>query len=517
MNNIKELKSRYDIIAIIIAIISVGLVSFFFLKYTEQGIAFAATLFTFITQTFGILISWYALGLVLVGVFFCFSKYGSIRLGDTKPEFSTFNYILMTACAGAGSGTIYWAFLEWGNYMIAPPFGLDPFSLAASDWSVTYTLFHNGITAWSIYCIVGIPIAYSLYIKKNNSLKLSDIMASVLPPKTGKIVGRIIDCGFPVAVISGLTVVIGLGIPVVSAVTALLFGIEDSLAIKLICIIGVTIIYTISSFFGISKGMQNISKFGTWFIFGLVFYILIMGPTKFILDEISTSLGMLAQNFIKMSTYMDPVGEGNFPQSSTSWFYAYWMIYSPMMCIFVPRISKGRTIRELVLYTIGGGFIGTVLIWGILGSFMMHTQNTGAVIITDYLSAGNGPAAIAQALALLPLSPIIMVIFIIATLFLLATTLDSSAFSMACNTQFKLDKDGGADRGLKIFWCISLIIIPIVFIMVKAPVASIQSSVFVFVLPILLIFSTLMVVLFKWIKEDYGTMTHEEIINKHKI
>ena len=378
-------------------------------------------------------------------------------------------------------------------------------------------MFHWGITAWAIYCITALPVLYSYHIKKNRSLRLSDITLTILKSKAAKPIGRLIDCLYPFACIAGLIIVIALGVPVISAAVSLVFGIADSLFLKLAIVFIVTIIYTISSFFGIEKGMQKISSSGTYFIIALMLYILFMGPTQFIIENTSNSIALMAQNYLKMSLYTDSIGGKGFPQSWTAYFWAYWMIFIPMMCVFVARVSKGRTVREVIFSMIGGGTAGIATLFGIIGSFTMKTELDGKVLVSKMVSDGKASNAISEVLSTLPFPSIIMIIFIVATFLLLATTLDSSAFSIACNTQLKLDKDGNPSKGIKIFWCLALVTIPIVFIIIGAPVSAMQSCILIFALPIMLLTGTLIMGMFKWMKEDYGTLTSQEIIKMHEI
>ncbi len=223
-------RTNLDQMAIAVSLVIVAAVSLFFLSDTENAISIANNIFTLIAYNFGTPILWYAFGLVIIAAFFICSKYGYIRMGNEKPEFSTFAYITMMALAGVGSGTVYWAFLEWSYYIKTPPFNIAADSIEATEWAVTYSLHHWGITAWAIYAITAIPVMYSFYIRKNNSLKISDIVRSMIKnPTLAKVIGRVIDITYPIAIVFGLIIVLALGVPIISAAVSLLFGIENTL------------------------------------------------------------------------------------------------------------------------------------------------------------------------------------------------------------------------------------------------------------------------------------------------
>ncbi|MCL6268595.1 BCCT family transporter [Sansalvadorimonas sp. 2012CJ34-2] len=513
-----QTSGNFDKVTIAVSMVIVSAISWFFLTNTETAIGVAGDIFTLIASNLGTPILWYAFGLVIIGAFFCFSKYGSIRMGNEKPEFSTFAYITMMALAGVGSGTVYWAFLEWSYYIKTPPFAIEAGSTLAHEWAVTYSLHHWGITAWAIYAITAIPVMYAFYIRKSGSLKISDIVKNMMGnSSSGSVVARIIDITYPIALVFGLIIVLSLGVPIISAAVSLLTGIADTLALKLGMVAIVAALLIMSSFLGIEKGMQNISSYGTYCIVALAVYILIMGPTQFILENTSSSIAIWASNFVKMSLYTDAIEKAGFPQNWTAYFWAYWMIFIPLMCVFTTKVSKGRTIREVIVCMIGGGTAGIAALFSIVGSFMMKTQLDGKVNISQMVSDGQASQSIVQSLNTLPLSSIILCLFIVATFLLLVTTLDGSVFTVACQTQKKLNKNNNPATALKIFWCLVIVAIPAVFISVNAPVGSMQAAILIFALPLLLLTSYMLYKTFVYMREDYGHMTSMEIENMHKL
>lgn len=510
-------RNNLDRTAIWLSLLVVIVISAFFLNDPKNAIEIAGNIFTLIAYNFGTPILWYAFGLVIIAAFLVFSKYGSIRMGTEKPDYSTFSYITMMALAGVGSGTVYWAFLEWSYYIKTPPFGMTPDSVDAIEWAVTYSLHHWGVTAWAIYAITAIPVMYSFYIRKNRSLKLSDIVRSMIKnPTLSKIVGRVIDIVYPIAIVFSLIIVLALGVPIISAAVSLLFGIQDTLLLKLSMIAVVAALLILSSFLGLEKGMQKISAYGTYVIIALASYILIFGPTQFILENTSSSLAIWGQNFIKMSLYTDAVNQAKFPQSWTAYFWAYWMIFIPLMCVFVTKVSKGRTIREVIVCMIGGGTAGIAGLFSIVGSFMMKTQLDNKVDISSMVADGQASQAIVNALGTLPQSSLVLVVFIISTFLLLVTTMDGSVFTVACNTQKKLDENANPSTSLKIFWCLVIVAIPAVFISVKAPVSSMQSAILIFAIPLLVLTSFMLYRMFGYMREDFGHLSATEIQSMYK-
>lgn len=510
--------SNFDRTTIVISMFIISALSIFFLTDTERAVSIAGNIFTMIAYNLGTPILWFGFAMVIVSVYLMVSKYGNIRMGEGKPEYTNFAYITMMALAGVGSGTVYWAFLEWSYYIKTPPFAIEAGSVAAHEWAVTYSLHHWGITAWALYAISAVPIMYSYYVRKNPSLKISEIIQGMIKNQAvGKVVSRVIDITYPIALVFGLIIVLALGVPIVSAAFAQLTGLQDTLGLKLGMLGIVATLLIVSSFVGIEKGMKNISSSGTYFLIALVIYILIFGPTLFILENTSSSLSIWASNFIQMSLYTDAINQDKFPQNWTAYFWAYWMIFIPLMCIFITKVSKGRTLREVIACMVGGGTAGTTILFSIVGSFMMKTQLDKKVNIGQMVSDGQASQSIVEALNTLPFSSVLLVIFIISTFLLLVTTLDGSVFTVACQTQRVLDKDNNPATLLKIFWCLVIIAIPAVFIIVKAPVGSMQSAILIFAAPLLVLVSYMLFKTFKYMAEDYGHMSAAEIQQMHKL
>ncbi|NGP46441.1 glycine/betaine ABC transporter, partial [Bacillaceae bacterium SIJ1] len=154
-------------------------------------------------EIFSTLTNWFGSGTLLF-TFFGFilliavalSKYGRIRFGNDKPEYSTFKWISMMIACGIGSATVYWAFLEWAFYIGTPGLGIEANSQRAFEMALPYTMFHWGFSAWTLYSLVGIPICYHFYVRKNKGLSLSAMVSSITGIKQNGLIGRLIDIIF---------------------------------------------------------------------------------------------------------------------------------------------------------------------------------------------------------------------------------------------------------------------------------------------------------------------------------
>ncbi len=511
------ISKKYDTSVIIISFVVVMALVIGTLISPEGANAVSSSVFKFITQTLGSPILLFVFGCLAVCLYLAFSKYGNIRMGNSEPDFSTFSYISMMICSGFGSGTIYWAFLEFAYYLQTPPFGAEPGSIASYDWASAYNLHHWGPAAWCLYCIASLPITYSYYIRKNKNLRVSTICKDFVPEKMSGVFGRFIDYVFVLATIAGIAIVVTLGAPIIATGISSLTGIPNGFGLSTMVIVAIAIIYTITSYVGIEKGMRRISDYGIYLL--LIFFgiIVVFGPTQFIIDQTTTGLGMLLQNIVKMSLYTDAVGGGGFPQNWTVWFWSYWFIYAPFMGVFVTRVSKGRTLREIILCMVGGGAFGTGLFLVATNAFSMHADMTGLVPVSDMLMAGNGNEAIIALIGTLPFSKLVTAMFLVCTVLLLATTLDGSSFSLATNTQKIIAEGAEPSKMLRVFWCLILTLLPLTLIYIKAPIGTIQVCALAFSIPIIIMIIIMVKGMFKNMIEDYGHKTNHEIYMEGKI
>ncbi len=510
--------SNYNFNIILSTLAVVAAIGVFFVVNPDGGVTAAEWIFNFVSRTFASPILWWAVALMFIAGFFIFSKYGSIRLGNTRPDYTTLTYIVMMGFAGFGSGTVHWAFLEWSYYVSSPPFGIEAGSVSAYEMAVPYTLHHWTVMGWAIYAVTAIPVCYFFYQRNCKSLKLSDVALELSPNKTvGRAIAAVTYVLYPIVMTLVLVTVLALGVPVLATAISTVFGIADGFALQAGIIIAIVAILVTSSWLGLKKGMSKISDLGAYALFGLLMYILILGPTSFLMDNTTQSIAIWINSTVKMALFTDAIGGKGFPQDWTVFFWAYWGVYIPLMCIFIAKVSKGRTLREMLVCTLGGGSFGVAVLFSITGGVMMNAELQGIVPVSEMLNSGQGTLAISQVISSLPMPMIALTIFVVTTFLLLITTLDSAAFTLACNSQKSLDKDDNPSRVLKVFWCAVIVIVPLAFMWANASVKSIQSATLLFIVPLVALTSYMLYHTIKAVIHDYGKLSKEEIEEQNKI
>lgn len=491
-------------------------VSFLYLRPDEAQAA-ANKIFGGMTDVFGSLTLLFAFfGLILLVLVAC-SKYGNIRLGEGQPEHSTFKWVAMMICCGLGSATVYWAFIEWAYYIGTPGLGIEASSQLAYEMSVPYTMFHWGFSAWTLYALVGLPVCYHFYVRGNQGLSLSAIISAITGVKQTGIIGRIVDVMFIFICFGGLSITLGVSVPLVSEVLCSVLGITPGFSINLLLILIISAVYSFSSYIGIQKGMAKISNGNTQLAILFCLGIIIVGPGLFIISNTTNSLGLMLQNFIHMSTFTDPVGKTGFPQAWTIFYWLYWITYAPFTGIFIAKVSKGRTLRSVIINTVVSGSSGCFFFFGTLGSLSLHRQLNGMVDMVGLLAAGKDNPAIIEVLHTLPGSGIFMVLFCIISVLFLATTLDGAAFTMAATATPGMKSNEEPHPFHRLLWCVMLALVPLTMIFIGANLNTIKTCAIITGVPIIFIMLVMLWGWVKWMFADFGDRTNAEIENKFMI
>lgn len=465
-------KSLIDWPTFICAILLLLIVAIPLILFPEGGAKVVTIANDFMTGNFGML--YLLVGLAAFGflIFVAFSKNGQIKLGnaDEEKEFGDISWAAMLFAAGIGSSILYWGMIEWAYYYQGPPFGIEPNTNEAIQWSSSYGMFHWGPIAWAIYTLPALPIAYFYYVRKKPVLKISEAVRPVLGKLVDGPIGVIIDVLFMFGLMGGAGTTLALGTPMIAAGVHDLTGIPITLGLKTVIMLLCTIIFAISAYSGLRRGIKILSDVNLWLAVFVLGFIFIFGPTLFISETTITSIGLIMDNFFHMATWLEPFQdlagftETGFPESWTVFYWAWWVVYAPFVGLFVARISRGRTIREMILGTMIYGTIGSVLFFGIMGNFGLYLQLSGSFDVIGFMNENGAPAAIIAILHQLPIAGFMVGIFTVLAVIFLATTFDSSSFILAAVVQKEVQSE--PLRWNRLFWAFTLCLLPLVLMFI---------------------------------------------------
>ncbi len=395
---------------------------------------------TFVTGGFTWLFVVYSLFAVAVCAWLIFSKVGSrVRLGgpNAKPEYSNFAWYSMLFACGQGIGLIFWSVAEPIMLRDESPV-VQTLGANVAGNGLVWSYFHWGFTAWAMYCVVAVCLAYSHH-NLGKTLTFREATVDLLPKWARGGAGVVIELLAIMATILGLSTSFGFAAMQFSSGLTSFTGLSSGPALWLFVIIGFGTVAAISAFFGINKGMRLLSETNSILSIVLVVAVFVFGPTVFILSNMTESFGAYVMNFVAMSFWTDASSTakelGSWKDSWNGWWTVFiwcWVIaFSPFVAGFIARISRGRTLREFVIgVTVIPSLI--VMVWvAVIGS---------AAIYYDDLTARGVSAAVGKDVSsglfvMLDAMPIVgSVLMVVATVLVATyyvTSLDAGTYALA--------------------------------------------------------------------------------------
>lgn len=441
-----------------------------------------------ITKYFGNWYVWFAFFALIVAIWFIFGKYGNIKLGDpdTKPEYSTFSWIAMLFCGGLGGTLIYWGFIEWIYYFQDPPLYYEAGTWAAAELSAALGPYHWAFMSSAIYIIGAAACGYMIYVRKINVFRISEACRGAFGDKVDGILGRIIDIGFIFGLVGGSATAFSAGTPLITALFSELTGIPDNNTLKVVTLIVIAAIFACTSYLGVSKGLKFVSDWNIRITIAVLIAIMVLGAggLVFTLDMTTTAVGIIAQNFIQLNSWMDPGNvTNNYPESWSVYMWSYSTVYAPFYGLFYARISKGRTIKQMILGTVGSLSVGCIFVFLILSSFGINMHMTGEMDLIASLNEAGGPYTIISMIDTLPAAGVFKAVILFVMIAFVVTTYDATSGVLASVSQTRVDESGESKRWLRLVWAAGLVALPTGFILAGSPLTAIQTIVIICALP----------------------------------
>ena len=478
--NKKEFKSSFDKTLVIVPIILVVALSIWFFTNPEGSLNALNNFGNFFVSKTGWFFLLFSVFMVAFSAWWAFGKYGKIKLGgaDEKPAYSMGSYIVMLFSAGMAAGSVVFSMSEWIYYFTGPPWGIEPASKEAAEMALPYAYYNWGIGVSCLNMLLAIPFCYSYYIRKNPSLQLGDVAMEFIgkDKKYSKPVAKGINLIFIVCVLGSLCCTMGLGIPNISKSICAAFGFQNEMLISVLFIALIAIIFSFSSYLGISKGLQKLSKINIIWAFIFLALMLFGGDTLFILDNITNSLGLMIQNYPSMALNADAVFGRGFGQMWTVFFYCYAWGFVAMTAVVIVKVSKGRTFREMILGNTLAISAGLWVMFGINSSNGMALQLSGKVDVVSILENQGQHEAIIAILKEGILGPTFGVLaFVVMMILFVSTTMDAASLALAGASTRGLSLNEEPNPILRLIWCLVLTAVPLTLTFLGAGLDSLQS------------------------------------------
>lgn len=409
----------------------------------------ASRLLTATTQRFG----WFYLvatfGFLLLSLYLAFSHHGDVRLGsdDDEPEYSNTSWFAMLFSAGMGIGLVFWGVAEPLSHYADPPPGVAASTPEAARAALRYSFFHWGLHAWGIYAVLALAIAYATFRKGDSGL-ISNTLRPLLGDRIRGPIGVTVDVLAVLATVFGVATSLGLGALQINGGLASLTAVPVGFTPQLVIIAIVTVLYLTSAMTGLDRGIRILSNANLLVACALLVFTLIVGPTSFIFDALTTTLGGYIQNIVQMSLRLTPFAGGEWIQSWTLFYWAWWIAWAPFVGTFIARISRGRTVREFVLGVLIAPSLFGFLWFAVFGGTALNLEFFGDAQIASTVQS-DITAALFVTLERLPLGLVLEVVATVLIITFFVTSADSATFVLG---MFTSDGDMDPSNRIKLTW-----------------------------------------------------------------
>ncbi len=495
-NNIQVLGlDVHNPVFLVSAVLAVALVVGTLLFQEKAAVVFG-DMRVWITSTF----DWFFVISTNVFVLFCFavafSKLGKIRLGgiNAKPRYGYPGWLAMLFAAGVGIGLMFFGVLEPVTHTLNTPLGIDPADTeAARAVGMAAAINHWGLHAWAIYAVVGLSLAFFCF---NRGLPLT--LRSAFYPLFGNAVwgpfGHFVDIVAVLATLFGLAVSLGFGAEQIAGGLNYLFEIAPGSTTKVVLIVAIISVALISVVAGLDKGVKRLSEINMGMAGALWLFVLIAGPTTVVLATIFESV---IDYFKYLPSLNNWIGREDtaFLHGWSTFYWAWWISWSPFVGMFIARVSYGRTVREFITWV--------MIIPTVIGLLWMSTFGGTALdqLFTDgYRGVADSVPELAlfKMLEQLPFTEFVSTIsiFLIAIFFI--TSADSGALVMDIITA-----GGKMDTPVqqRVFWCVLAGLVAIA-LMLGGGMASLQALTLSIGLPFCLVLLIMCIGLYKGLRDE---------------
>ncbi|KHJ66213.1 choline transporter [Pantoea rodasii] len=481
-------------------ILTFSLVTIF---YSELAASWIQTTVNWVTSTFG----WYymlaaTLYIVFV-VYMACSRYGAIKLGpeQSKPEFSLLSWSAMLFAAGIGIDLMFFSVAEPVTQYMQPPEGAGQ-TMEAARQAMVWTLFHYGVTGWSMYALMGIALGYFSY-RYNLPLTIRSALYPIFGKRINGPIGHTVDIAAVVGTIFGIATTLGIGVVQLNYGLNVLFDIPEGFTAQAALIVLSVIIATISVTSGVDKGIRILSELNVALALGLILFVLFMGKTDFLLNALVLNVGDYINRFMGMTLNTFAFDQPKeWMNSWTLFFWAWWVAWSPFVGLFLARISRGRTIREFVLGTLIIPFTFTLLWLSVFGNAALYEIIHGDAGFAQEVMA-HAERGFYSLLAQYPAFKFSASVATITGMLFYVTSADSGSLVLGNFTSKLKDINSDAPNWLRIFWSVAIGVLTMGMLMTNG-ISALQNATVIMGLPFSFVIFFVMAGLYKSLKvEDH--------------
>ena len=393
-----------------------------------------------------------ASGFLVLALYLGLGPYGRIRLGgdDARPEFGFASWFAMLLAAGMGIGVAFFGAAEPLAHWSQPPTGAPSSGEPVRD-AMRLTFHHWGLHAWGIYAAFAVPLAY-YHFRHDLPLAPRSLLWPLLGERIHGGLGHAVDVLCTVGTLFGVATSLGLGATQINAGLHALFGLPVGIDVQLILIAGITLAATLSVVSGLHRGMRLLSQSNMVLAGLLLLFVLATGPTLYLLELFTTSLGAYLQKLPATSLWTEPGPSEGWQARWTLFYWSWWISWSPFVGVFVARISRGRTLSEFIVATLALPSLATFFWFSVMGGTGIHLTQAGAAGGLASRAVEQPPLSLFLVLGELPLAGLTQAAATLLVLTFFVTSSDSGSL-----VDDMVTSGGHPDppRAQRVFWALA--------------------------------------------------------------
>ena len=481
-----NLKGKIDWMTTFLPFVCVAVLCVLFMAIPDESKRVLESIRKFIGDDCGIYYAILGVGVFWLSMWIAFSKYGKVRLGKmNKPQYGNFMWGAMIFTSALAADILFYSLSEWAMYAS----DAHVKSMGSMQvWAPTFPLFHWGPIAWCFHITLAVCFGFMMHVRKRERQRFSEACRPLFGYRMDGLFGRIIDIVAILAMLAGIATTFSLATPLLSSALCAVLGISESILLTIFILLFIAFVYTLTVWFGM-KGISRLAKWCMYLFFLFLAYVLFLGgETRYILETGFSSVGNLVQNFIGLSTWLDPLRETSFPQNWTLYYWAYWMAWCIGTPFFIGLISKGRTIKNTIIGGYGWAIAGTFTSFIILGNYGLAQQMKHGLDVVGFIdNGGTYYDAILQILNTLPMPTIALVLLVVTMVMFYATSFDTLTMIASSYSYKKISPDEEPDKRIRTLWALMFILFPIGLIFAENSMYGLQSVSIIAAFPIGLI------------------------------
>nr|WP_299244340.1 BCCT family transporter [uncultured Halomonas sp.] len=416
------------------------------------------------------------------------SSASGARIGNRHtPEMSNFKWLSIIMCTLLAGGGVFFAAGEpIYHFIVTPPaFDTEPGTPEAVAGALAQSFMHWGFLAWAVLGSLTAVVLAHLHYVKGHPLRPRTLLYPVLGEKfMSGWFGGLVDAFCVIAVVAGTVGPIGFLATQVAYGLHELFGFSEGLGTQLIVLVGLGVVYVTSAVSGIDRGIQLLSRFNVFLALAIAAAIFIFGPTLFLTNAFFQGFGEYLTSFFDMATMTSETAPEWWMQWWTVFFFAWFIGYGPLMAIFVARISRGRTVRQMILAVAVMAPIATTVWFTLLGGSGIYYQLNGAIDLADALNNFQFDVATLTVAQALPGGTFMALAILLLTTIFVATTGDSMSYAIAVVGSGHDDPNAF----IRAFWGVAMAVMAgILLYMGSGQISALQQFIVITAIPVSLV------------------------------